>query len=130
MATAIKKTAVKTAVKTAAAKKVAANKVALSASSAPVAAAAPAAGSGLSLDKVKAIMRFHLKNLNTSGQPTSDETVLGDALSELSVAGMSARELFKALTRRDIVRNGGNDKPWPATWAKETVTTLAPKLAD
>lgn len=88
-------------------------------------AAAPA---GLTEAQVRTILRFHLKNLSTSNVPTTDDTVLGDALSDLSVAGMSARALFKAVSRRDIVVNGGPDKTWPANWPTLTVATLAPKL--
>lgn len=93
---------------------------------AKTAAAAPA---GLPEASVKVVLRFHLKNLNTSGQAVDDGSVLGDALSDLAVAGMSARALFKALSRRDIVRNGGTDKTWPAKWPELTVQSLAPKLA-
>lgn len=105
------------ATKKAPAKKAAARKMA--------AAAAPA---GLTEAQVRTILRFHLKNLSTSNAPTTDDTVLGEALSDLSVAGMSARALFKAVSRRDIVVNGGPDKTWPANWTTLTVATLAPKL--
>ncbi len=91
--------------------------------------AATAATAGLPETSVKVVLRFHLKNLNTSGKAVDDSSVLGDALSDLAVAGMSARALFKALSRRDIVRNGGTDKTWPAKWPEMTVTSLAPKLA-
>lgn len=87
------------------------------------------AATGMPEASVKVVLRFHLKNLNTSGQAVDDDSVLGDALSDLAVAGMSARSLFKALSRRDIVRNGGNDKTWPAKWPELTVKSLAPKLA-
>lgn len=84
----------------------------------------------LSVKKIETIMLFHLENLNTSGEAVDKDTVLGVALSKAAVAGMSARALFKVLTRRDIIVNGGTDKPWPADWPALTIRTLAPQLAD
>lgn len=80
--------------------------------------------------KVKVILRYHLRNLSTSGSPVDDATVFADALSDLNVGGLSSQVLFKALSRRDIVRNGGTDRTWPGNWLELTVATLAPQLAD
>lgn len=95
---------------------------------APSGGAAAAQPAGLTEVQIRSILRFHLKNLSTSGAPTTDDTVFSGALSDLSIGGMSARVLFKAVSRRDIVINGGIDKPWPSNWLTLTVATLAPKL--
>ena len=79
----------------------------------------PSGGTGLTPHKVKIILRFHLRNLSTSNEPVTDETIFKDALSDLDIAGMSSRTLFKALSRRDIMRNGGHDKKWPDSWIDE-----------
>lgn len=92
-------------------------------------AAEDAATSGLPESKVKVILRFHLRNLSTSGMPVDDDTVFAGALSDQAIADMSARSLFKALSRRDVVNNGGLDKPWPAKWLELSVGMLAPELA-
>jgi len=84
----------------------------------------------LSAQQVEDIMMFHLGNLSTSGQPVDRETIFGQALSRRAVAGMSARALFKLLARRDVIVNGGQDKPWPERWVEQSVAGLAPQLAD
>lgn len=91
-------------------------------------AAATSAPTGLTEVQIRTILRFHLRNLGTSGQAVTDDSVFQDDLSDLAVAGMSSRVLFKAVSRRDIVRNGGQDKTWPANWLQLTPKTLAPKL--
>jgi hypothetical protein len=82
----------------------------------------------LTLKKLKEVMRFHLVNLTTSGHSVDNDTVLGDALSKQAVAGMSARALFKLLTRRDMIANDSEDVVWPDQWHGLTINTLAPQL--
>ncbi|WP_338415247.1 hypothetical protein [uncultured Sphaerotilus sp.] len=84
---------------------------------------------GLTTHKVKIILRFHLRNLSTNNTLVTDETIFKDTLSDLDIAGISSRTLFKALSRRDIVRNGGHDKKWPESWIDENISSLAPKIS-
>lgn len=83
----------------------------------------------IGIKKIEGIMLFHAQHLNTSNAPVTRDTVLGEALSAKVVVSMSSRLLFKTLTRRDILINGGSDKAWPANWPEQTIAALAPQLA-
>ncbi len=71
-----------------------------------------------------------LKNLNDTGfDPITKDTIHSQVLSDDDGFGRAtSKNIYKALIRWILRRNGMQDKPWPADWYEISVIQLAQKL--
>ncbi len=78
---------------------------------------------------INAMIR-QLENLNDTGfQPIDLNTVHSQVLSSNDGFGLaSSKNIYRALVRWILRRNGHQDKPWPSNWMSLSVTELANKL--
>lgn len=85
----------------------------------------------MTIGQLKSVMKFHLKNFNDEGVPINDETIHKDVLSEDDGFGTAnSKNIYKALIRRTLKREGHKDKRWPDNWMDLSVGELAPRLID
>lgn len=82
----------------------------------------------MTVDDLKAVMRFQMTNLSTTGNDITDDSVHGTELSDAGVGTATPRRIYKSFIRFTLVNNGHADKPWPSNWLELTIAELAPKL--
>ncbi len=82
----------------------------------------------ITTDLVEYILFDNLRYFHTNGKPVTRDTVFADALGASKVAGSTPRDIFKDVSRHDIVINGGTDKSWPDNWLSMSCKKLAPAL--
>lgn len=85
----------------------------------------------MTVEQLKSVMKFHLKNFNDEGVSIDNETIHKSVLSEDDGFGTAnSKSIYKALIRRTLVSNGHEDKRWPDSWMDLSVNGLAPRLLD
>lgn len=83
----------------------------------------------MTVDQLKTIMKFHLQNFNDEGVEIDDETIHNEVLSDSDGYGAaSSRNIYKAVIRWTLKRDGHSDKIWPSNWMEKNVSELAPVL--
>lgn len=82
----------------------------------------------MTVDQLKEVMKFHLRNLSTTGVPINDETIHREALTEDGFGTANPRRIYKSLIRWTFHANNVPDKPWPPNWLDYSVANLATGL--
>lgn len=83
----------------------------------------------MTLDQLKSIMKFQLKNFNDEGVSINDQTIHDDVLDEKDGFGqVNSVKLYKDVIRFTLIRQGHEDKAWPGDWLQHTVEQLAEKI--
>ena len=84
----------------------------------------------MTIQQLKAVLKFQLKNFNDEGVPINDNTVHEDVLSDNDgfSAQTSSKAVYRAFVRNTLSRNGAGDPRWPAEWTSLTVAELAAAL--
>jgi hypothetical protein len=83
----------------------------------------------MTIDQLKSVMKYHLKNFNDKGGSINDNTVHSDVLSDSDGFGTAnSKRIYKALIRRTLKREGHKDRRWPNDWMELSVKKLAPEL--
>lgn len=80
----------------------------------------------MTVQQLKSVMKFSLKNFNEEGVPINDDTVHNTVLSETDGFGTAnSKAIYKAIIRRALIKNDHEDKRWPNNWMAFTVSQLA-----
>ena len=79
----------------------------------------------ISIESVEYILFSNLRAFRKRGYKVTPESVLGAALEEAKVSGISARSLFKDVSRYEIWINDGGKKDWPEKWLDFNCLELA-----
>lgn len=75
------------------------------------------------------VMKYHLKNFNTTGNPVTNQTKHSDILRDNDGYGTAtSKRIYKGFIRWTLRMNGHEDKAWPQNWMDMTVAELAQKL--
>lgn len=83
----------------------------------------------MTLDQLKSIMKFQLKNFNDEGISINDRTIHDDVLDEKDGFGqVNSVKLYKDVIRFTLIRQGHEDRQWPGDWLQHTVEQLAEKI--
>ncbi|MCI0697314.1 hypothetical protein L0337_35580 [candidate division KSB1 bacterium] len=83
----------------------------------------------MTVDQLKRVMKFHLKNFNDENVAINDDTIHNQVLSEDDGFGSAnSKQLYKGVIRWTLSSNGHQDKTWPSNWMELSVKELAPKL--
>jgi hypothetical protein len=83
----------------------------------------------MTVDQLKSVMKFHLKNFSKKNVPISDDTVHNQVLSENDGYGTAnSKNIYKALIRHTLRQYQHEDKRWPDDWMDLTVGDLASRL--
>jgi len=83
----------------------------------------------MTVDQLKSVMKFHLKNFNDEGVEINDDTIHHDVLSATDGFGAAnSKNIYKAVIRWTLKKNGHEDKRWPDDWMDLSVKELAPRL--
>ena len=78
---------------------------------------------------LKNIMKFHLSNFNDEEIEIDDNTIHNKILSDSDGYGDSnSKEVYRAVIRVTMKKNGQEDKPWPSDWFENSVEYLASKI--
>lgn len=83
----------------------------------------------MTLDQLKEIMKFHLKNFNDEGVEINDNTLHNTVLSDSDGYGASnSKSIYRSSIRWSLKKYGHSDKPWPSNWMSMRVNELAENL--
>jgi hypothetical protein len=83
----------------------------------------------MSVEQLKEVMKYHLKNFNDEGVMINDQTIHKDVLSANDGFGAAnSKQIYKAVIRWTLKKEGHEDKQWPNNWMNFTVEDLAPML--
>lgn len=83
----------------------------------------------MTVEQLKAIMKFHLANFNDEKEKISDETIHNKILSDQDGYGnASSQYIYKAVIRWTLRKEKHADVAWPTNWMKRSVKQLAPML--
>lgn len=83
----------------------------------------------MTLDQLKAVMRFQLQNFNDEGVAISDQTVHNEVLDEDDGFGhVNSEKMYQDVMKFTLIKQGHALKKWPSTWTEMTVEELAPQL--
>ena len=79
--------------------------------------------------QLKEVMKFHLANFNDEGVEINDNTIHNSVLSDSDGFGNSAsKNIYRAVIRWTMKKNGHEDNPWPADWFDKDVEYLSSKI--
>ncbi len=85
----------------------------------------------LSVDEIKTVMKFHLRNFNDEGVKIDDETIHSDVLSPNDGFGhANSQNIYQGFMRVTFQRNGHGDPAWPNDWMDMSVIDLASSLSN
>lgn len=84
----------------------------------------------MTVQQLKAVMKYQLRNFNDEGVAITDTTVHADVLSDRDgfSAATSSKAVYRAFIRNTLARNGAGDPVWPREWLLLDVATLASAL--
>ncbi|MFM9839500.1 MAG: hypothetical protein ACKVOQ_14620 [Cyclobacteriaceae bacterium] len=79
--------------------------------------------------QLKEVMKFHLTNFNDEGVEIGDTTIHSTVLSDSDGYGASnSKNIYRAVIRWTMKKNGHEDKPWPSNWFDKDVEYLSSKI--
>ena len=80
----------------------------------------------MTLEQLKEVMKYHLKNFNDENAEISDDTPHKDILSDDDGFGIAtSKRLYKAVIRWTLSKQGHENRTWPSNWMELTVKELA-----
>ena len=83
----------------------------------------------MTLEQMKEIMKYHLRNFNDEAIVINDDTIHKQVLSDEDGFGAAtSKRIYKAAIRWTLRKQGHEDKAWPSNWMDLSVNELAPKL--
>ena len=83
----------------------------------------------MTVEQLKEVMKYQLGNFNDEGVAISDTTVHNEVLSDSDGYGQAnSKTIYKLVIRRTLIREGHEDRSWPAGWMDLSVEELAPLL--
>lgn len=83
----------------------------------------------MTIDQLKNVMKFQLKNFNNEGVEINDDTVHNTVLSDDDGFGnANSKEIYNSFIRWTLLKNNHTDKPWPGDWFTNSVSYLAERI--
>jgi hypothetical protein len=83
----------------------------------------------MTLEALKEVMKYHLKNFNDEGVEINEGTFHNKVLSATDGYGnANSKYIYRAVIRWTLKNNGHEDKPWPSDWFDNGVAYLAAKI--
>lgn len=80
----------------------------------------------ISRSALEQVMIYHLNNLKTNNATVTVDTLHSSILKDSDGYGSAtSKNIYKAVMRWTLARNGDNDKDWPRKWMDKSVTELA-----
>lgn len=76
------------------------------------------------------VMKYHLTNFNDEGvSPVDENTIHSTILNANDGVGTAhSKNIYRAVIRWTLRRNGHQDKSWPADWFDNSVDYLSSKI--
>ncbi len=83
----------------------------------------------MTIEQLRAVMKFQLDNFNDEGVSISDETIHKDVLSEDDgFAHVNSVQIYKDVIRFTLMKQGHKLKSWPNNWLSLSVSDLSNQI--
>lgn len=83
----------------------------------------------MTIEQLKEIMKFQLRNFDDEGVEINDETIHNTVLKTDDGFGqVNSVRLYKDVIRFTLIKQGHEDKPWPNNWLDLNVQDLAESI--